>query len=58
MIKNIYDGLRKREQNLTKCEVVALCSILTKVSEKTIHTIIKVQNEKEQFFSASNSDSD
>lgn len=48
MIKNIFDGLRKREQNLTQCEVVTLCSILTKVSERTIYTIIKTENEEGQ----------
>ncbi|XP_050500824.1 uncharacterized protein LOC126880805 [Diabrotica virgifera virgifera] len=41
MIKSVYEGLRRRYQDMLKEDVAALCGDLTKVSARTVFRIIK-----------------
>ncbi|KAG5868954.1 hypothetical protein JTB14_024647 [Gonioctena quinquepunctata] len=43
MIRNVFEGLRAREQNLKVSDVVTLCSILTNVFGASVYRIIETR---------------
>lgn len=43
MICNVYEGLRKRDPNISKVDAVTTCSFLTKVNESSIYRCLKTR---------------
>lgn len=50
MICNVYEGLRKRDPNLSKSDAITLCSLLTKVNESSIYSCLKNTTNPEAVF--------